>query len=72
MFKVNEIKSWAKKHGIVVKKQDEGYVWFKEGDDPTVPRPIESVVKDIFNRITDDRFVEHQNDYVPSGEVRKE
>lgn len=63
MFKVNEIKSWAKKHGFTLKKQADGYVWFAEGEVPTEPKPIEHVVTAIFNRITDDRFVEHQRNY---------
>lgn len=66
MFKVNEIKSWAKKHGMVVKKQGEGYVWFLEGGDPSEPRPIDEVVLDMFNKVTDNKFVEHQRNYAES------
>lgn len=69
MFKVNEIKGWAKKHGLTVKKQDEGYVWFAEGENPSSPQPIEHVVKEIFNRITGGRFVEHQRKYRPVERV---
>jgi hypothetical protein len=72
MFKVNEIKSWAKKHGITVKKHGEGYVWFLEGENPTEPKHIDHVVTDIFNRITDGRFVEYQKQYAASKEVRIE
>ena len=69
MFKVNEIKGWAKKHGLTVKKQDEGYVWFAEGESPSGPQPIEHIVKEIFNRITDGRFVKHQRNYRPVERV---
>ena len=65
-FKVNEIKGWAKKHGVTVKKQDEGYVWFAEGEEPSNPEPIDDVVRSIFNKITDNRFVKHQKDYESS------
>jgi hypothetical protein len=63
MFKVNEIKGWAKKYGFTVKKQEDGYVWFEEGGLPSTPKDIEQVARDIFNKITDNRFVEHQNSY---------
>jgi hypothetical protein len=65
MFKVNEIKSWAKKHGITVKKQDDGYVWFAEGFEPTKPEDLDSVAKAIFNKITDNKYLEHQKNYRP-------
>lgn len=65
MFKVNEIKSWAKKHGITVKKQGDGYVWSAEGENPTEPQPIEAVVTEVFNKITDYKSLEHQKNYRP-------
>ena len=65
-FKVNEIKGWAKKHGVTVKKHDEGYVWFVEGEEPSDPKSIDDVVRSIFNKITHDRFVEYQKDYESS------
>jgi hypothetical protein len=63
MFKVNEIKSWAKKNGYVVKKQGDGYVWFLEGEEPSEPKSIDSVVTEIFNKITNNKFVEYQKSY---------
>lgn len=60
---VNEIKSWAKKHGFAVKKAGEGYVWSGEGVDAANPDSIEEVARAIFNRITDGRFVEYQRDF---------
>lgn len=66
MLKVNEIKSWAKNHGITVKKQGDGYVWFAEGDAPTDPKSIDQVATDIFNRITDGRFIKYQKEYAES------
>lgn len=63
-FKVNEIKSWAKRHGIVFKKQGEGYVWAKEGqgfDSP--PESMDRAVTSIFNEITSGKFKEHQENY---------
>ena len=63
-FKVNEIKSWAKKHGITFKKQGEGYVWAKEDSDLFGhPEDLDGAVKSIFNEITSGKFVEHQKNY---------
>ena len=66
MYKVNEIKSWAKQHGFVVKKKDEGYVWFEEKEklsEEHMPKEIELIVIEIFNKITDNKFLDHQKNY---------
>lgn len=63
MFNINEIKSWAKKNGITVKKQGDGYVWFSEGCEPSESKAIEYVAKDVFNKITNCEFVEYQKSY---------
>lgn len=60
---INEIKSWAKSRGFTVKKSGEGYVWFGEGAEASSPTSIDEVALAIFNRITDNRFVEYQNSY---------
>ena len=65
MFKVNEIKSWAKKHGITVKKQGEGYVWYKESPEERVPTSLDELVTDVYNHITDNKFLDHQKNYSP-------
>ena len=63
MFKVNEIKSWAKKYGITVKKHGNGYTWGRDGEEPSDPADIDSLVKEVFNIITQGRFLEHQKNY---------
>jgi hypothetical protein len=63
MFKVNEIKSWAKQHGITVKKQGEGYVWSREGEEPSAPTDLHTLVRDVFNNFTEGRFIDHQRNY---------
>lgn len=60
---VNEIKSWAKARGYTVKKAGEGYVWSGEGVDAGEPKSIDEVATDIFNRMTDNRFLEYQRQY---------
>lgn len=63
---VTEVKSWAKKHGFTVKKQGEGYVWWGEGVEAGESKDIDGVAMDIFNRITDNKFVEHQKSHLSS------
>jgi len=65
MFKVNEIKQWAKKQGITIKKQGEGYVWFKDEARCDVPKDISEAVKDIYNHMTDNKYLEYQKNYSP-------
>lgn len=65
MFKVNEIKSWAKKHDIVLKRKDDGYVW-EDGQEPV---SIDEAVKLIFNKVTDNKYLEHQRNYASGSHV---
>lgn len=67
---INEIKSWAKSRGFVVKKVGEGYVWSGEGVDQGDPASIEEVTLAIFNRITGDRFVEYQKEFSRRGGIK--
>jgi hypothetical protein len=64
---VNEIKSWAKSRGYTVKKDGEGYVWWGEGVEAGASAPIDEVATAIFNRITDDKFVEYQAEFRRNG-----
>lgn len=64
---VNEIKSWAKARGFVVKKSGDGYVWSGEGVEAGEPTSIDEVATQIFNRMTGNRFVEYQRRYRESG-----
>jgi len=65
MFQVNEVKKWAKSHGFSVKKKDEGYVWFEENNKEIVSEPMEigDLVTEVFNKITNNKFIEHQKAY---------
>ena len=62
-FNINEIKSWAKARGFVVKKAGDGYVWSGEGVEAGEPKSIDDVAAAIFNKITDGRFEEYQKGY---------
>jgi hypothetical protein len=63
MFKIGEIKTWAKKHGLTIKKQDDGYVWAEEGKEPNKSKSLEDAIKDMFNKITNNKFLKHQKNY---------
>lgn len=66
MFKISEIRKWAKPHDITIKNKDDGYYWFVgksgEGDVKT----LDETVTDIFNYITDNAWVEYQKTFDPS------
>lgn len=71
MFKINEIKSWAKKWGYsIVKEKDDSingasYYWSKN-DDPSasgVALSVSKVAKAIYNHMTQDQWAEHQKQY---------
>lgn len=68
MFKITEIKKWAKDHDITVKNKDGGYFWFvgKSGAESEV-KNLDQTVTDIFNHITNNAWLEHQKNFKPSS-----
>ena len=79
MFKITEVKSWAKTWGYsIIKDKDDSingasYYWSKN-DDPSVTGVALSVSKvatAIFNHITDNKFVDHQITYLEKQEDAK-
>lgn len=70
MFKVSEIKKWAKNHGISIKKTEkDSYVWFEDEkkDEVSEPAELSQIVKSIFNKISGNKFIEHQKNYKPQS-----
>ena len=76
MFKITEIKSWAKRWGYsIIKEKDDSvngasYYWCKN-DDPNVTGVAPSVSKvalAIFNDLTENKWVEHQQNYISINE----
>jgi hypothetical protein len=59
------IRSWAKSRGYSVKKEINQYCWslIDNNDICGVSKSVSKLARDIFNHITDNRFVEHQNKY---------
>jgi hypothetical protein len=79
MFKITEIKTWAKRWGYsIIKEKDDSdngasYYWCKE-DDPNVTGVALSVSKvatAIYNHMSDNKFVEHQKTFAENKEAVK-
>ena len=71
MFKITEVKSWAKTWGYsIIKEKDDSingasYYWAKN-DNPSatgVALSVSKLAKAIFNDITENKWVEHQKEY---------
>jgi hypothetical protein len=76
-MKITEIKSWAKTWGYsIIKEKDDSkngasYYWAKN-DDPSVTGvspSVSKVARDIYNHMTENKWVEHQQNYVKSEEA---
>lgn len=72
-MQITEIKSWAKTLGYtIIKEKDDSingasYYWAKN-DDPSatgVSLSLSKVARDIYNHMTDNKWLDHQNNYVP-------
>jgi hypothetical protein len=72
MFKITEVKSWAKTWGYsIIKEKDDSvngasYYWSKN-DDPNVTGvalSVSKVARDIFNHLTENKWVEHQQKHI--------
>lgn len=79
MFKITEIKKWAKDWGYtVIKEKDDtingaSYYWCKN-DDPSVTGVALSVSKlatAIFNDLSDSKWLSHQKTYQENKEAEK-
>lgn len=72
-----EIKTWAKSKGYetIKDKEDGKYYWAKlDSDDPNasgVARSVSKLATAIFNHMTDNKWVEHQEQYQANLEIKK-
>jgi len=62
---VGEVKSWAKKNGYIVKTvKGVGFEWSKEGsDEKNADENLSEMARKIFNKITDNKFLDYQERY---------
>jgi hypothetical protein len=79
MFKITEVKSWAKTWGYtIVKEKDDtingaSYYWSKN-DDPSmsgVALSVSKVAIAIFNNLSDNKWLEHQQQYQENNKEEK-
>jgi len=79
MFKITEVKSWAKRWGYsIIKEKDESengatYYWSKD-DDVSVTgmaTSVSKVAREIYNHMTDNKWLEHQKTYQENKEITK-
>lgn len=72
MFKITEIKSWAKSLGYsIIKEKDDSengasYYWCKDSDPAAtgVALSVSKVAKAIFNHHTNNEWLDHQENYI--------
>ncbi len=61
-----EIRSWAKSKGYNTKKIEEGYSWELIDNNMIngISKSVSKLARDIFNHITENKFVDHQQNYI--------
>lgn len=61
----SETRSWAKSKGYETIKDKDGYYWSKIDDINCsgISPSVSKLARDIFNHMTDNKFVEHQQNY---------
>lgn len=75
----SEVKKWAKDRGFdIVKEKDDSinghsYYWMKSDDHAVsgVSLSVSKLARDIYNTITDNRWVEHQKEFQETKETAK-
>lgn len=73
---ISEIKKWAKEKGYtVIKDKEDGlYYWAKldAGPDASgVAKSVSKVAAAIFNHMTSDKWIKHQEEYRENKEYQK-
>lgn len=71
MFKITEVKSWAKSWGYsIIKEKDDSingasYYWCKDDDSSItgVAQSVSKVATAIYNHMSNNKWVDHQNSY---------
>ena len=70
-----EVKSWAKSHGYetLKDKEDNQYYWAKldESDASGVTKGVSKLATAIYNHMTENKWIEHQEEYKEKLEIKK-
>lgn len=72
MFKITEVKIWAKQWGYsIIKEKDDSingasYYWCKDDDASVtgISLSVSKVAKDIYNHMTENKWIDHQKQYI--------
>lgn len=69
-MKFTDIRKWAKEQGFIVRKQEDdsingaSYYWNKNDDSISgVSISVSKLARDIYNIISDNKWLDHQNTY---------
>lgn len=74
---ISEIKKWAKGLGYdTIKDKDDGkYYWTKldsnSSDDSGVANSVSKLARAIYNHYTNNKWVDHQQEYDANKEIKK-
>lgn len=79
MFKITEIKSWAKQWGYsIIKEKDDSengatYYWSKDDDESIagVAGSVSKVATAIYNHLSNNKWLEHQIKYKENKEFNQ-
>lgn len=79
MFKITEVKSWAKRWGYsIIKEKDDSingasYYWCKDSDPNAtgVALSVSKVATAIYNHMTENKWSQHQKEYQENKEITK-
>lgn len=60
-----EVKNWAKRHGYESSKNGGSYSWSKISDNNIYgeAQSVSKLAKAIYNHMTENKWIEHQNNY---------
>lgn len=79
MFKITEVKSWAKSKGYtIIKEKDDSingasYYWCKDSDPAVtgVALSVSKVAVAIYNHLSDNKWLDHQKQFQDNKEETK-
>ena len=74
-----EVRRWAKDRGFdTIKEKDDSinghsYYWMKSDDHSVsgISPSVSKLARDIYNTITDNKWVDHQNEFKEKQELKK-
>jgi len=63
-FTWGEVSKWAKDHGYKISRKEQKFYWTNTTtEDSGECYSLEDLTKSVFNKITNDKWVDHQKNY---------